>query len=95
MSTTNLPADQQLKKAVNDARATAFRELGLSATLAENLPQLAFNRAWQRFLNELQQPGDIAAFFFAGHGRSRQARSRHDRRGSVLRVPRGPVPGVA
>jgi formylglycine-generating enzyme required for sulfatase activity len=65
----NLPADAQLKKAVNDARAMAeaFRELGFAATLEENLPQLAFNRAWQRFLNQLE-PGDIAAFFFAGHG---------------------------
>jgi formylglycine-generating enzyme required for sulfatase activity len=65
----NLPAHEQLRKAVNDARAVgaALRELGFDATVAENLPRLAFVRAWQRFLNRLQ-PGDTAALFFAGHG---------------------------
>ena len=65
----NLPAHEQLRKAVNDARAmaTALRGLGFEATVEENLPKLAFTRAWQRFLNRLQ-PGDTAVLFFAGHG---------------------------
>jgi formylglycine-generating enzyme required for sulfatase activity len=65
----NLPAHEQLKKAVNDARAmgTALRELGFDTQIAENVSRLAFTRTWQRFLNRLQQ-GDTAALFFAGHG---------------------------
>jgi len=65
----NLPASEQLKKAVNDARAmaAALRELGFEATVEENLPRLAFTRAWQKFLNRLE-PGDTAALYFAGHG---------------------------
>src|SRR5262245_65683568 len=45
----------------------ALRELGFEATVEENVPRLAFTRAWQRFLNRLE-PGDTAALFFAGHG---------------------------
>ena len=65
----NLPAHEQLKKAVNDARAmgAALRELGFGATVEENVSRLAFTRAWQKFLNQLE-PGDTAALFFAGHG---------------------------
>src|SRR5262245_16388924 len=65
----HLPAHEQLKKAVKDAGAmgTALRELGFEATVEENVPRLAFTRAWQRFLNKLE-PGDTAALFFAGHG---------------------------
>jgi uncharacterized caspase-like protein len=65
----NLPADAQLKKAVNDARAVgaAFRDLGFEVTVEENVPKLAFTRAWTQFVNRLQ-PGDTAALFFAGHG---------------------------
>ena len=65
----NLPAHEQLKKAVNDAKAmaAALRELGFEATVEENVARLAFTRAWQRFLNRLE-PGDTAALFFAGHG---------------------------
>ena len=65
----NLPADAQLKKAVNDARAVsaAFSDLGFDVTVEENVPKLAFTRAWTQFLNRLQ-PGDTAALFFAGHG---------------------------
>jgi uncharacterized caspase-like protein len=65
----NLPAVEQLQKAVNDARAmgAALRALGFEATVEENLPRLAFVRAWQKFLHRLQ-PGDTAALFFAGHG---------------------------
>jgi len=65
----NLPAHEQLQKAVNDARAmgAALRTLGFEAAVEENLPKLAFTRAWQKFLNRLE-PGDTAALFFAGHG---------------------------
>ena len=65
----NLPAHEQLRKAVNDARAmgAALRELGFEAAVVENVPKLDFTRAWQRFLNRLEA-GDTAALFFAGHG---------------------------
>src|SRR5262245_40187132 len=65
----NLPGHEQLKKAVNDARAmgAALRDLGFKTTVEENVPKLALTRAWQRFLNRLE-PGDTAALFFAGHG---------------------------
>jgi formylglycine-generating enzyme required for sulfatase activity len=65
----NLPAIEQLQKAVNDARAVgaALRQLGFDTAIEENVARLAFTRAWQRFLNRLE-PGDTAALFFAGHG---------------------------
>src|SRR5262245_37188201 len=65
----NLPGHEQLKKAVNDARAmgAALRDLGFNTTVEENVPKLAFTRAWQKILNRLE-PGDTAALFFAGHG---------------------------
>src|SRR5262245_46427993 len=65
----HLPTHEQLRKAVNDARAmgAALRELGFETTVEENVPRLALTRAWQRFLNRLE-PGDTAALFFAGHG---------------------------
>jgi hypothetical protein len=65
----NLPAVEQLQKAVNDARAmgAALRELGFETAVEENLAKVPFARAWQRFLN-LLEPGDTAALFFAGHG---------------------------
>jgi hypothetical protein len=65
----NLPADQQLQKAVNDARAMgkALGRLGFETVVEENVARLPFTRAWQKFLNRLE-PGDTAALFFAGHG---------------------------
>ena len=65
----NLRVDQQLKKAVNDGKAVgdALAAIGFEVLRAENVGRLEFNRIWQRFLNRLE-PGDTAAFFFAGHG---------------------------
>lgn len=65
----NLPGDQQLKRAVADARAMArtLKELQFEVVHGENLGREAFYEAWQRFLSRLS-PGDTAAFFFAGHG---------------------------
>jgi hypothetical protein len=64
-----LPADRQLHKAVNDARAVGetLAELGFEVTHAENVGRLDLVRRWALFLNKIQ-PGDVAAFFFAGHG---------------------------
>jgi formylglycine-generating enzyme required for sulfatase activity/uncharacterized caspase-like protein len=64
-----LPADRQLQKAVNDARAvgTALTQLGFDVVRTENAGRLEFLRQWQAFLN-MVDPGDTAAFFFAGHG---------------------------
>ena len=65
----NLPDQQQLKKAVNDAEAIgeALVGLGYDVQKADNVGRLDFLRQWQLFLNRLE-PGDEAAVFFAGHG---------------------------
>jgi formylglycine-generating enzyme required for sulfatase activity len=65
----NLAADKQLKKAVNDARAVAaaLKALGFETDLGENVTRREFFRLWTRFTERLS-PGDVAAFFFAGHG---------------------------
>ena len=65
----NLTDREQLQKAVSDARAVgaAFRQLGFEVIAGENLTR-------QQFVNRLDQlvyrlsPGDVAAFFFSGHG---------------------------
>lgn len=65
----NLKPDQQLKKAVNDARAigAALKSLGYDVVIVENAARLDFMRQWQSFLNGIA-PGDETAMFFAGHG---------------------------
>ena len=65
----NLTEQQQLKKAVNDARAIgeALAGLGYDVQKADNVGRTDFLRQWQLFLNRLE-PGDDAAVFFAGHG---------------------------
>ena len=65
----NLPEQQQLKKAVNDAQAIgeALVGLGYDVQKADNVGRTDFLRQWQLFLNRLE-PGDDAAVFFAGHG---------------------------
>ena len=65
----NLPAQEQLKKAVNDAHALgeALKGLGYQVVSADNADRRGFNESWQKFLSAVE-PGDEAAFFFAGHG---------------------------
>jgi uncharacterized caspase-like protein len=65
----NLGPNQQLNKAVADARAIAdtFKALGFEVIKAENAKRNAFFQSWQRFLNAVQ-PGDVTAVYFAGHG---------------------------
>lgn len=65
----NLPDQQQLKKAVNDAKAIGetLTGLGYDVQKADNVGRLDFLRQWQLFLNRLE-PGDEATVFFAGHG---------------------------
>lgn len=65
----NLPASQQLKKAVNDARAMAdtLRGLGFDTLLGINIGRTQFNRKLQEIANKVE-PGDTVAVFFAGHG---------------------------
>jgi uncharacterized caspase-like protein len=65
----NLGPNQQLNKAVADARAIAdtFKALGFEVIKAENSKRNAFFQSWQRFLNAVQ-PGDVTAVYFAGHG---------------------------
>jgi hypothetical protein len=59
----------RLQTAVNDARAvgTALRGLGFSVILAENQSRRAMSEALLAF-DKAVEPGDIALFFFAGHG---------------------------
>jgi hypothetical protein len=65
----NLPAQQQLRKALSDAHAVGetLKGLGYDVIEANNVARLEFLRQWQQFLNRIE-PGDEAAFFFAGHG---------------------------
>ncbi len=65
----NFPAEKQLAKAVNDARAVAaaLERIGFTVTKVEDPARGAFNRAWQGFLVGVA-PGDTIAVFFAGHG---------------------------
>lgn len=66
---SNLAADQQLKKAVNDARSieSAFRGLGFEVVSGVNLGRQWMIDKLADFTARLQ-PGDIAAVFYAGHG---------------------------
>lgn len=65
----NLTPDQQLKKAVNDARSLGetLQGLGYEVIAAENADRRGFNETWQTFLSSVE-PGDEVAFFYAGHG---------------------------
>ena len=59
----------RLQTAVNDARAVgaALRGLGFTVILAENQSRRAMSEALLAF-DKAIEPGDIALFFFAGHG---------------------------
>src|SRR5262249_49008534 len=65
----NLASDQQLRAAVNDARAVgdAFRRLNFEVIIGENLGRKALIDKFDELTRRLS-PGDVAAFFFAGHG---------------------------
>jgi hypothetical protein len=65
----NLPQQEQLQKAVNDARSLGetLQGLGYQVIAAENADRRGFNASWQKFLSAIE-PGDEVAFFFAGHG---------------------------
>lgn len=68
-SYVNLPAHQQLKKAVNDSKSisAALAGQGFEVLMVHNTRRIEFIRTWQRFLNRIE-PGDVVALFFAGHG---------------------------
>jgi formylglycine-generating enzyme required for sulfatase activity/uncharacterized caspase-like protein len=65
----NLKPDQQLRKAVNDARAigATLKDVGFQVIVAEDTTHSAFLRTWQRFLDTVE-PGDSTIVYFAGHG---------------------------
>jgi formylglycine-generating enzyme required for sulfatase activity len=65
----NLPSDQQLRKAVNDARAVgdALGSIGFEVIRGENLGRQALVDKFDELTRRLS-PGDTAFFFFAGHG---------------------------
>ena len=59
----------KLVKAVNDARkiGASLQSIGFSVTVGENLDQRTLSRRLVEFAAQIQ-PGDVAFFFFAGHG---------------------------
>lgn len=65
----NLGPQQQLQRAVSDARAVGaiLGSLGYEVIAAENVSRPVFNAQWAKFLDKLQ-PGDTAAVYFSGHG---------------------------
>jgi uncharacterized caspase-like protein len=65
----HLSKGAQLSKARNDAGAVGrlLKDLGFEVIAKEDVTRSVFNSHWQDFLNKLM-PGDIAAFYFAGHG---------------------------
>jgi hypothetical protein len=65
----NLPANEQLQKAANDARAVgkALEQIGFEVMSGENLGRLALVDKLDAFARQLSQ-GDTAFFFFSGHG---------------------------
>jgi hypothetical protein len=65
----NLPADEQLKKAVNDARAVgdALRQIGFEVISGENLGRQALLARLDEAAQRLTT-GDTVFFFYSGHG---------------------------
>jgi formylglycine-generating enzyme required for sulfatase activity len=65
----NLPAHEQLRKAVNDARAVggALRQIGFEVMSGENVGRQALVDKLDAFAQRLAK-GDTAFFFFSGHG---------------------------
>jgi formylglycine-generating enzyme required for sulfatase activity len=65
----NLPAHEQLQKAVSDARAVgkALERLGFEVMSGENADRTALVDKLDAFARRLGQ-GDTAFFFFSGHG---------------------------
>lgn len=59
----------QLATAVSDARAVGetLKKLGFTVTVAENQTRLDMSRTLLAFDKSIE-PGDVALFFFAGHG---------------------------
>jgi hypothetical protein len=65
----NLPADKQLAKAVNDARAVgaALEKIGFTVIRGENLDRQGMVDRIFAFTKQIK-PGDTAVLFYAGHG---------------------------
>lgn len=65
----NLPADKQLSKAVNDARAVgaALEKIGFKVIRGENLDRQSMVDRIFAFTQQIKQD-DIAVLFYAGHG---------------------------
>ncbi|MDQ0471323.1 caspase family protein [Labrys wisconsinensis] len=66
---SNLGKDQQLERAVNDARAVGDALIGdgFEVIRGENLTRSELNSKFFEFIHRIQ-PGDLAFFYFAGHG---------------------------
>ena len=66
---THLPATEQLKNAINDAKAVraALKSLDFEVLYGENLSRDAFIDKFFDFTSRISN-GDISLFFYAGHG---------------------------
>lgn len=66
---SNLPADKQLAKAVNDASAVgaALEKIGFTVIRGENLDRQGMIDRVFAFTQKIK-PGDTAVMFYAGHG---------------------------
>jgi len=65
----NLPADQQLSRAANDARAIGdmFEKIGFQVVRGENLDLKEMKKRFWDFAERVK-PGDMAVMYYAGHG---------------------------
>lgn len=65
----NLGADDQLLRAINDARSVGklLQSIGFNVQAGENSTRAQFNALWQGFLEQIE-PGDTVVLFFSGHG---------------------------
>jgi len=69
VGTDHYRALNPLRTAIADATAISavLNDLGFRVELLKDPDRAEFDRSWSAFLSTLQ-PGDIAAFYFAGHG---------------------------
>jgi caspase domain-containing protein len=65
----NLPPDQQLSRAVNDAKAVGdmLEKLGFKVVRGENLDLREMKKRFWDFAEKVK-PGDMAVMYYAGHG---------------------------
>ena len=65
----NLPEDRRPRKALRDSQAVgaALVRLGFEVEIVGNIDRAGFIRVWTQFISRIEF-GDVAVFYFAGHG---------------------------